>query len=199
MESPSHVILSAIYRKKPGWVFTPKEFSDVADPRTVGVILGRLVEQGTIRRLSRGLYDYPKTHPELGELYPTPDKVAQVIAERDHIRLMPSGAYAANLIGLSEQVPAKVVFLTDGKSRKFQLGKLSIEFRKASPRFLALAGKESGVVIQALRHLGEKHVGNREIEKLKNLLKPKTRKDLLQNLTIAPAWMRPIIKEIVQG
>jgi hypothetical protein len=199
LEGPNNTILSIIYSKGPGRVFTPKEFSHISAPGTIGVILTRLVEQGTIRRLSRGIYDYPKTHPELGELYPPPDVVARVIAERDHIRLMPSGAYAANLIGLSEQVPAKVVFLTDGKSRKFQIGKLSIELRRASPRFLSLAGQESGVVIQALRHLGQKHVENREVRKLKEILTPRTKKELLQNVTIAPAWMRPIIKEVAKG
>ena len=199
MENPSAAIISTIYDQKPGWVFTPQVFASLADPRTIGVVLGRLVQKGTIRRLARGLYDYPKNHPELGELLPSAESVAKVIAQRDHIRLQPSGAYAANLLGLSEQVPAKVVFLTDGKSRSLKLGKLTIELKKASPRFMALAGKDSGVVIQALRHLGKEHIGDREKIRLKEVLKHKTKKELLERIEIAPAWMRSILKEIADN
>ena len=114
MQTIYNIVVSRIYGHGRGWVFTPKEFTDMIDPRKVGVILGRFVSEGKIRRLARGLYDYPKVHSELGTLLPSAEDIVKAIAGRDRIRLLPSGAYAANLLGLSEQVPAKVVFLTDG-------------------------------------------------------------------------------------
>lgn len=110
MQHVKSTVISRIYGHGRGWVFTPKAFADIASPTTIGPTLSRLVEEGRIRKLARGLYDYPKTHPQLGSLLPPVESVAKAIAGRDHIRLLPSGAYAANLLGLSEQVPAKVVF-----------------------------------------------------------------------------------------
>ncbi|MEO7276222.1 MAG: DUF6088 family protein [Vicinamibacterales bacterium] len=88
---------------------------------------------GTIRQLGRGLYDYPKPHPSLGQLSPTPDALAKAMAGRDRVRRQPSGAYAANLLGLSEQVPAKVVFLTDGPSQVVHVGDEAVARRGLAP------------------------------------------------------------------
>ena len=93
-----------------GWCFTPNAFLDLAGKDAIWVTLSRLVQKGIIRRLARGLYDYPRQHSKLGLLAPDPDTVAMALASRDAIRLQASAAYAANLLGLSEQVPAKVVF-----------------------------------------------------------------------------------------
>lgn len=95
-------------------MFTPRHFLDLAGRPAVTSALMRQTSAGTIRQLGRGLYDYPKLHQALGPLTPTPEALATALAGRDRVRLQPSGAYAANLLGLSEQVPAKVVFLTDG-------------------------------------------------------------------------------------
>jgi len=150
MQLIKNAILSRIYGHGRGWVFTPKVFADIASPTTVGPTLSRLVSARTIRRLARGLYDYPKIHTELGMLLPSVESIAKAIAGRDRVRLLASGAYAANLLGLSQQVPAKVVFLTDGTSKRIVVDSLTIELRKTAPQYMALAGKESGLVIQAL-------------------------------------------------
>ena len=97
-------------------------------------------------------------HPVLGPLLPSPDAIAKAIAGREQARLQPAGAYAANLLGLSEQVPAKVVFLTEAFSRTVQIGSMTIQLRQTTPRNMATAGRLSGLVIQALRHLGKDHV-----------------------------------------
>ncbi len=198
MQSLESKVFSRICGHGRGWVFTPSHFLDIADSKSIGVYLGRLVSDGKIQRLARGLYCYPRIHPKLGLLLPTVEEIAQAIAGRDRIRLLPSGAYAANRLGLTEQVPAKVVFLTDGKSRKISVEGTTIELRKASPRQMALAGKESGVVIQALRYLGVAHVDKGIVQKLQASLADNVKKEVVRNLSLAPAWMRPIIMEIAE-
>ena len=111
-ESVDSKVLNRICSHVRGWVFTPDAFQDLGSRAAVDVALRRQKRAGTIRQLARGLYDYPANHPQLGLLYPSADAVAKALAGRDALRLQPSGAYAANLLGLSEQVPMRVVFLT---------------------------------------------------------------------------------------
>ena len=128
-----------------GTVLVPSDFLDLGSRRAVDLALHRLVKKGILRRLARGLYDYAKTHPTMGVLSPSPDAVAKAIAGKDRIRLQPFGAYAANLLRLSEQVPARIVFLTDGPSRKVKVARQTIELRRTTPRNMAAAGKTSGL------------------------------------------------------
>src|SRR5215471_6192793 len=151
-------ILGRIRGHGRGWVFTPRHFLDLASRPAVTSALSRQTNAGTIRQLGRGLYDYPKLHTALGPLAPTPEALAKALAGRDRVRLQPSGAYAANLLGLSEQVPAKVVFLTDGPSRTVQIGQTTIQLRRTTPRNMEAAGRLSGLLMQALRELGEEYV-----------------------------------------
>lgn len=117
MMTISDTILRRIRAKQRGWVFTPKDFLDVGSRAAVDQTLSRLAKSGVIRRLDRGLFDYPKKHPILGMLSPAADKVAQAITSKTGDKAMPSGAMAANMLGLSTQVSAKPVFVTNGKSR----------------------------------------------------------------------------------
>lgn len=116
--SIDHQILHAITTLGQGAVFVPTDFLNLGSRQTVDIVLHRLVRKGTIRRLARGIYDFPKEHSTLGTLQPSPEKIAEALVGRDCTRIQPTGAYAANILGLSEQVPAKVVFLTDGPSRQ---------------------------------------------------------------------------------
>src|SRR5262249_57532941 len=113
---------------------------------------------GTVRRRGGGVYDFRKGHPVLGLLSPSADAVARALAGRDRTRLQPAGAYAANILGLSEQVPAKAVFLTDGPSRTVKIGPMTIQLRRTTPRNMEAAGRLTGLLIQALPDLGEEHV-----------------------------------------
>jgi hypothetical protein len=158
--------------------------------------LSRLAAKGTIRRLARGLYEYPREHPELGTLAPDLEKVARSLAGKDRIRLQPAGAYATNLLGLSEQVPAKVVFLTDGPSRTVKIGRQEIQLRRTTPRNMAAAGRLSGLLMQAFRHLGKEHITPERMEHLKRTLPAKERKQLLKDLRLAPAWMHPLFRQL---
>jgi hypothetical protein len=164
----------------------------------VDIALHRLAREGTIRRLARGVYDFPKEHPVLGVLQPSVEAVARALAGRDRTRLLPAGAYAANALGLSEQVPAKAVFLTDGPSRTVRIGSTTIQLRRTTAKNMAAAGRLSGLLIQALRELGKEHVTAERRAHLKRTLPAKKRKALIKDIRLAPAWMHPIFRELAE-
>lgn len=189
-------VINRIYGHGRGWVFTTAHFSDLGSRDAVASALKRYRQTGIIRQLARGLYDYPRTDPELGILAPSPDSIAGALAGRDAVRLQPSGAYAANLLGLSTQVPMKIVYLTDGRSRTVQIGKKEIILRRTTPLNMATAGRKSGLIIQGLRHLGQRHVDENVIAVLDRRLDVDARKQLLKDLRFAPVWIANIMRRL---
>jgi hypothetical protein len=189
-------VVSRIYGKLRGWVFTPNHFLDLGSRSAVGNSLSQLTAAGTIRRLAFGLYDYPQKHPKLGLLSPKPGTVAQAISEKDDTRLQPSGAYAVNLLGLSQQVPAKIVYLTDGAEKNVTVGNQQIQLRRTTPKNMATAGRPSGLVIQALRYLKKDGVTDDHIATLKRILPDADRERLWKDRIYAPAWMHPLFKKL---
>lgn len=158
--------------------------------------LSRLMHDGQLRRLCRGVYDYPRQHDRLGPLAPALSKVAQAIARSGGLVLQPSGALAANALGLSTQVPVQLVYLTDGSSRRVQVGNQTIRFRQATPKGLLGAGTVAGVVIQALRHLGRDGLTDEVIANLSRVLRDRDKQKLVRLAPDAPAWMRPYLGRI---
>jgi hypothetical protein len=196
MQTLEEKILSRFYGRGRGHIATQNFFLDLGSRDGVDKALSRLVQNGKLRRIARGLYEYPRTNPVLGELSPDLDKVAAAMAGREGIRLQPTGAYAANLLHLSEQVPMKVVFLSDGISKKAQIGNQTIELRKASPKRMQLAGKISGLVFEALRDIKEAHITEQQIQTLRQNLTREQKGKVLNDLREAPAWMHPMIRDI---
>jgi hypothetical protein len=195
-ESIDNKVISRIFAYGKGWVFTPAHFFDLGSRDAVASALKRYRQSGRIRQLARGLYDYPRTDSTLGVLSPSPDAVAKALAGRDAVRLQPSGAYAANLLGLSTQIPMKIVYLTDGRSRTVQIGKKQIDLKRTTPRNMATAGRISGLVIQALRHLGRQHVDDEVVARLDRKLNTDDRQMLLKDVRFAPAWIADIMRQI---
>ena len=195
-QSIDSTILAARRSHGRGSVFVPADFLDLGSREAVDIVLHRLARKGTVRRLARGVYDFPKEHPVLGPLSPSAEAVAKALAGRDRTRLQPAGAYAANVLGLSEQVPAKAVFLTDGPSRTVKIGATTIQLRRTTAKNMETAGRLSGLLIQALRELGKEHVTPERREHLKRTLPADKRRELIKDLRLAPAWMHPIFREL---
>jgi Family of unknown function (DUF6088) len=191
-------VLYRIRGKGRGSVHVPGDFLDFGSREAVDLALHRLVQKGVLRRLARGVYDFPQRHPTLGVLSPSAETIATALAGRDRTRLQPAGAYAANALGLSEQVPAKAVFLTDGPSRTVKIGAMTIQLRQTTPRNMAAAGRLSGLVIQAFRELGKEHVTPARIKQLKRTLPADKRRELLKDLKLAPAWMHPLFRDLAE-
>lgn len=181
-----------------GWVFTPKHFQNLGSSSAIDSTLRRLRAEGGIRQLARGLYDYPALDPQLGLLTPTADAIARALVVRDAIRLQPSGAYAANQLGLSEQVPSRIVFLTDGPARKVKIGKREIILQHTIPRNMATAGRKSGTLIQALRYLGQVQIDERVLGILRRHVTEGDRATLRKDLLHAPAWIADLLLPLTE-
>lgn len=195
-KSIDYKILKAINVLGYGSVFVPTDFLSFGSRQAVDIVLHRLVRKGTIRRLARGIYDFPEEHPVLGKLQPSPEKIAEALVGRDCTRIQPAGAYAANILGLSEQVPAKVVFLTDGPSRTVTIGMTTIQLRRTTPKNMAMAGRLSGLVVQAFRELGKENVTAKRLEHLKRTLPLDKRQELLKDIRLAPEWMHSVFRKL---
>lgn len=191
-------VRSRIYGHGRGWVFTPKSFRGVGSRDAIDSAISRLWKEGTIRKLARGLYDYPVQDPVLGTVAPSADQIARALVVRDVIRLQPSGVYAANILGLSEQVPSRVVFLTDGPARKVVLGKREIILQHTTPRNMATAGRKSGTIIQALRYLGKDQVDDRVMAILRRQISDEERPKIHKDLRHAPEWIADLLRPITQ-
>ncbi|MER8671223.1 type IV toxin-antitoxin system AbiEi family antitoxin domain-containing protein [Mesorhizobium sp. M1156] len=184
--------------RRRGGVFTPSDFLDVAVRAAVDQALSRLVKIGKLRRLARGLYDFPKVHPQLGPLSPAPDDVAHALARETGSQLQIAGARAANALGLSTQVPSKSTYLTNGPSRRVVLGKRVVDLRHASPKHLIAPGSAVGTVVQALRHVGAVRAAD-VAQIAARRLSANDKKKLASTAVQAPAWMRPTLVSIANA
>lgn len=191
-------VKSSIYGNGRGWVFTPNDFLTFGNLRTIYETLIRLHKSDFIRKLGRALYDYPRIHEKIGMMPPDIEQVARAIARRDNTKILPSGAYAANMLGISDQVPGRVIYLTDGPTRRIKLGKTQIIFRKTTPKNMATAGSPAGLVIQALKNVGKNHTDEIIIAKLRRRIPKKDWPILRKSAKFAPDWIRKVIFEVTK-
>jgi hypothetical protein len=191
-------VLTFINGHPAGWVFTPAHLRDVGSRTAIETALRRHKKAGLIRQIARGLYERPRTHPKLGPLAPDIEAVAEALKTRDAIRLQPTGAYAANLLGLSDQVPMRIVYLTDGPTRRLKIGKLQISLRRTTPRNMATAGSVSGLVIQALRWLGRRNDREPAVNQLRKQLSDADKRQLAADAHYAPEWVAQVMRKIAQ-
>jgi hypothetical protein len=189
-------VKSTIYGHGRGWSFTSNDFLPLGKDAAVRQALSRLTKSGLIRRVAWGVYDYPRRHNTLGVLPPDIDQIVRAIARKDRIEVIASGAHAANLLGLSDQVPAKAVYLTQGPSRRFKVGKTDVVFKRTTPKIMATAGDRGALVIQALKYLGKDHVDQDVVEKLKKKLTKKDKDLLMKHGNLVPRWMHKSIVEV---
>jgi hypothetical protein len=177
--------------------FTPKHFINIASNDAIKKALERLTRAKKIRRVARGIYDIPYESKLTGVMSPDVTKLVEAIAERDKIRVQPTGAQAANLLGLSEQVPARIIYLTDGRKKEIKVGKFVIEFRPTSPKDMSLSGSLIGLIVQSLKHLGKDKIDSVIIKKLKRLIKENPNEKIESKLDSAPVWIVELIKNSV--
>ncbi len=187
-----------VEKRQRGAVFVTREFLELGSRAAVDEAFSRLTKEGVIRRLRRGLYDYPRLHPTLGPVPADPDIIAAALARKTCSRIQNAGARAANALGLSTQVAARPIYLTDGRRRSVQVGEQTIELRHASPRSMAGAGRVEGTVIQALRHLGPEHIDEATVQQLRQSLSARDKIALRREAFSAPGWLIPILQQIAQ-
>lgn len=199
MNKIRELIMKRITNDKAGYVFTRKDFQDIAPSGSVGQILSRMVKDGVIRQIGRGLFDLPITNPSLGgQLSPEIDQVANAIARKFRWSILPYGTLAANRLGILQQVPAKVIYLSDGPTKELKIGKSILYFKHARPKEIYADSFVSGLVVQALRYFGKDKVGDEIIAHLKHKLSRKEKNELLKNIHYSTEWIYEIVQKIAK-
>jgi hypothetical protein len=198
MQSIEDKVLSRIYGKGRGWAFFQKDFSDIGSRSSLDIALYRLVDKGTIRRVIRGLYDYPRFSDLLNEpLSPDPDQVARALARKFGWRIQPSGPAAMNIVGLSTQVPGRITYLSDGPDKSYKLGKTTLAFETTALKESGFKLPQSALVVQSLKSLGQNRVtDDGVISKIRKWLKPELRPKVLKDTRSASDWVYQAIKKI---
>ena len=176
-----------------------RDFLYLGNRTAVDQSLSRLVRKGAIRRIQRGLYDLPRMGKLLDQpLTPSPDELVRAWAKNNGLKVVPSGARAANALGLSTQVPAKIIYYTNGRTQTLKLGPYTVQLLNRGPKTMDVSGRIAPLVLQALRHIGRDGVRPEVIYRLRLTLSQKEKVELKRNLRHAPAWMLPVIKEITR-
>lgn len=199
MERPivENKIFESLKSRQKGVVIFVSDFSDYGSAESVKKALLRLNEKETIVRLAHGIYLYPKVDKELGILFPSTEDIALAIARRDKVRIIPTGVQALNKLGLSTQVPMKLVYLTDGGTRNIKVGKRTISFKNTSPKNLFMKGEISSMVIQALKTIGNSQLDDSTLLKIQNILKKEKKDNIINDAKLAPVWISKILTQTI--
>lgn len=185
MEKTHACIEKILAKKKRGELIFPTDFRGLGTGDAIKKALSRLVLSGKLNRLAHGIYYLPKIDPVLGELRPGADEVVKMLAKKEKIKVRPAGAYALHRLGLTTQVPTRLVYVTDGHSRQFNLGKMQVKFKSTTPKKLSTEGKISSLVIQALEEIGTEKVDPAIEAKILELLKKEDPQKLKHDLSLA--------------
>ena len=188
-------------------VWTAADFSDLAARDAVDKALQRLVAAALLRRIDRGLYDRPDFN-NLTQAFSAPDprQVIEAIVRRDQIRILVDGMTAANDLGLTNAVPAKIIVHTDSKLKPVRLGNLDISFRPTAASKLFWAGRPAMRIVQALHWLRDAVADDEESRAIRSRLQKllcsepegsHLRKDLLDGMASLPAWMQDYLRSIL--
>ena len=199
MQPIENKILSRVYGRGRGWAFTKVDFVAEFGEVNIHQALSSLARAGKIRRVSRGIYDYPGHSELLGKtLSPAIDQVAQALARKFNWRIQPSGDAALNLLRLSTQVPGRWVYLTDGPSRQYVIGKHTLVFKTSALKDAGFKYRESGLVVQALKALGKDRVDQSVVNTIRQELGAKTSARILQDTRAVTGWIYQIIKQVCE-
>lgn len=197
MQSIENKIISRIYGHGRGWSFSKNDFIDLGGDDSVRKALSSLEIKGTIRRVLLGLYDYPRFSKLLNEpMGPDLDQIAQALARKSGWRIQPSGNTALNLLGLSTQVPAQAVYLSDGPAKTVEIGNRKLIFKKRILKESGFKYRESELVVQALKALGRDRINTGVCDKLTGTIPSIMWKKMVQDTKTAPAWVHEIIRKI---
>jgi hypothetical protein len=203
VESTKIKIRHQIEQAGPGSFHFPEDFLEVADDDQIRLGLSRLVKEEFLTRLGLGIYYYPKEDPYLGKVSPALEKVAEALANRDKVKIRPTGAHALNMLGLSTQVPMKLAYFTSGPSRKIKIGARTIQFINRSPKKMAYTGTTSGPVMTALMELGKGNLTEELKAKILQLFRKEHPSVLKTDLKLAPKWIGeifvPPLNDILQA
>ena len=190
MQSVHSQLEDKILSLKKGTIVFVSDFAEFGSSENVKKVLLRLEKKQLLVRLAHGIYLYPKIDKELGVLYPSTESIAEAIAKRDKIRIIPTGIFALQQLGISTQIPMNVIYLTDGAPRKIKVGKRIITFKKTAPKNLAIKNKVLSNIVQGLKELGKENITDEIRQKINQALQKVPVEILKEEILNAPVWVR---------
>ena len=198
-QSTYNDIKSQVESSDRGTLFFPDTFASIGSSDAVRSALVRLCENGILIRVAQGIYYYPKTDTKWGSgiIPPSIEEIAEGIAKRDKVRIAPTGAFAMYQLGLSTQIPANVVFITDGSPRRVTIGKgRGILFKHTSEmRTFAYHSQLMGLIVTVLREIGENNVTREQLDIIKQHIEKISEQDFTHDIQLAPIWVRKTLTE----
>lgn len=186
-DSTNHIIEQKISRFKPGQIFSPSYFKELGSSTAIRKALSRLVEKGHVERMGQGIYVIPKNDKVFGKVLPSMEQLAEALAKKDHVKIKPSGQYALNKVGLSTQVPMRLVFLTSGNSKRIQIGKNAIIFKSSTAKKLSMKGDITSLLFLGLEELNLQKLSQTQMDRILELIKQEKPENLKYNLRLAPS------------
>ena len=194
------VIREIIEKSEKGSVFVPVDFAEIADNAKIATTLSRLEAENKIRRIMRGVYDKPEYSEFLGEyISPSPNKVAEAIARNFGWTIVPCGDTALNILGLSTQVPAVWVYVSDGTYKKYSFGNTTIVFKRTTNKDISRLSYKTALVIQSIKALGKDNVDSTVIQKISSFLTRQDKDKMIKEAKISTSWIYEIIKMMCKG
>lgn len=194
------LIRDRINQSEIGTVYVAVDFVDISDKTSVNAYLARLVDEGLIRRVLRGVYDKPEYNDFLGEyVAPSPDKVANALARNFGWTIVPCGDTALNLLGLSTQVPAAWVYVSDGTYKEYAYDNTTIQFKRTTNKEVSKLSYKTALTVQALKALGKDKIDDIIINRLSKLLTAEEKKTMLEEAKAATSWIYEYIKLICRS
>lgn len=190
-------ILRKLSRPVKGKPLFPADFKGMGSEAAIKMALVRIAKEGKLERIAHGIYVVPKVDDRLGKIYPSAEEIAIAIAQRDRATIKPAGAFALHKLGISTQVPMKLVYITDGTARHIKIGKRGVRFKSTSAKNLAFRGEISSLVIQAFKELGRGKVNHEMIKKVKALLRKEKPALLKEDARLAPNWIGRILFSVL--
>lgn len=190
-------VMKKIERSNPNSVFFISDFTDTGSPETIRKIFFQAAEAGTLERVGQGIYVKPK-ESRFGKVPVSLENIAYEIADRDKCQILPTGSAAANMIGLSTQIPMNLSYITSGSTRTITIGDRKLNFRHASPKNFTCKGKSMPILIQGMREIGENNITEQHCSAIKKFIELSADPYLQEDLRIAPAWIQKIIKSLTK-
>ena len=197
MQSIENKVIARIYWHGRSWVFSQIDFADLGSRQSIDVALHRLSKAERIRRVTRGIYDYPKFSEYLNQMMsPDSDQVARALARKYGWRIQISGPAALNILGLSTRVPGRLLYLSDGPSKVFKVMDYTIEFKKTALKESGFKHRESGIIVQVLKSLGPDHITNFVKESMRDWLDSSLYSVILKDTRVVTGWINQAIHDI---
>lgn len=183
-----------------GTIFVTSDFTDLASLDAANKALLRLEKAGLIRRILFGVYEYPEYNEFLGEyVEPSPDMVAHTLARKFGWTIVPCGDTALNMLGISTQVPAVWLYVSDGTYKEYTYGNTVIRFKRTTNKEISKISYKTALVIQALKALGKENITNEIINQIASVTTDEEKTAMFAEAKYATAWIYDVIKEICGG